>query len=182
MLAGLPTKVTPRAGTAIGDGINEAVAVVVAAAEQSGRGQLTRPGSVLVFSDGAQTAGGTSLRQAAVAALVDYIPVDTVAVGTHKGIVTQPFELNGVQTSTQIPVPVDPAGLRFVSQQTGGTFFQASTVAGSPGSLAKVYANLHSYAASGHRKHALTGLSAGLALLSIVAAIGLSGLWFGRVA
>jgi Ca-activated chloride channel homolog len=182
VLAGLPKKVTPRAGTAIGDGINEAVAVVVAAAEQSGRGQLTRPGSVLVFSDGAQTAGGTSLRQAAVAALVDYIPVDTIAVGTHKGIVTQPFELNGVETSTQIPVPVDPAGLRFVSQQTGGTFFQASTVAGSPGSLAKVYANLHSYAASGQRKHALTDLSAGLALLSIVAAIGLSGLWFGRVA
>ena len=80
---------------------------------------------MLLLSDGGQNAGGTTPEEAAVSALVDYIPVDAVAVGTPKATVTQPVKVGGQLVSNQIPVPVDPTTLEQVSRQTGGTFFKA---------------------------------------------------------
>ncbi len=178
----LPSHVTPLAGTGIGDAISHSIAVIIDAAQQNGRGHLYRPGAVLLLSDGGQTAGGTTPQEAAVSALVDYIPVDTVAFGTSKGVVTQPVKLNDLETSAVFPVPVAPATLATLAQQTGGTFFQGSAVAESPTQLKAVYKNLHSNTASGRRTHALDTAATGVALAFILAGLALSGLWFGRVA
>ena len=182
VLAKLPKTVTPRAATGIGDAISHSVAVIVNAAGLTGRGGLYRPGAILLLSDGGQTAGGTTPQEAAVSALVDYIPVDTVAFGTAKGSVTQPVKLNDLETSAQFPVPVDPVTLRTVSQQTNGTFFEGTDVAQSPDALKVIYKNLHSNTARGHRTHELNGDATAAALVFILAGLALSGLWFGRVA
>jgi Ca-activated chloride channel homolog len=181
-IAKLPKHVTPLAGTGIGDGISHSVAVIIDAAGQNGRGSLVRPGAILVLSDGGQTAGGTTPQEAAVSALVDYIPVDTVVFGTSKGIVTQPVKLNDLETSAVFPVPVSPTTLRSVSQQTGGTFFEGSAVADSPTPLKTVYRNLRTTTARGHRTHELNEAATGVALAFMLGGLALSGLWFGRVA
>jgi Ca-activated chloride channel family protein len=182
VIAKVPKAVTPLAGTGIGDGISHSVAVIIDAAGQNGRGNLVRPGAILVLSDGGQTAGGTTPQEAAVSALVDYIPVDTIAFGTSKGTVTQPVKLNDLETSAVFPVPVQPGTLQSVSQATGGTFFEGEDVAASPSALKVVYRNLHSNTARGHRTHELNEAATAAALAFILAGLALSGLWFGRVA
>jgi Ca-activated chloride channel family protein len=182
VISKLPKHVTPLAGTGIGDGISHSVSVIIDAAGQNGRGNLVRPGAILVLSDGGQTAGGTTPQEAAVSALVDYIPVDTVAFGTSRGTVTQPVKLNDLETSAVYPVPVQPLTLQSVSQQTGGTFFEGDAVAADPTLLKTVYSNLHTTTARGHRTHELNEAATGVALAFILAGLALSGLWFGRVA
>jgi Ca-activated chloride channel family protein len=182
VLTKLPGAVTPLAGTGIGDAISHSIAVIIDAAGLNGRGRIFRPGAVLLLSDGGQTAGGTTPQEAAVSALVDYIPVDTVAFGTPKGTVTQPVKLNDLELSAVFPVPVDPTTLQTLAQQTGGTFFEGSAVAAAPAQMKTVYRNLHSNIASGHRTHALDTPATGVALAFILAGLALSGLWFGRVA
>jgi Ca-activated chloride channel family protein len=182
VLTKLPNAVTPLAATGIGDAVSHSIAVIIDAAGLNGRGRLFRPGAVLVLSDGGQTAGGTTPQEAAVSALVDYIPVDTVAFGTSKGIVTQPVKLNDLETSAVFPVPVQPTTLETLSQQTGGAFFEGVDVAASPGAMKSVYRNLHSNTATGHRTHELDTDATAVALIFILAGLGLSGFWFGRVA
>ena len=182
VISKLPTEVTPLGATAIGDGINYAVATAAAAAGQNNPVGVYRPGSVLVFSDGAQTAAGTTPAEAAVSALIDYVPVDTVAFGTPKGLVTQPATVNGVKTTTEIPVPVEPTNLKLVSKQAHGMFFDGAAVAKSPALLKGVYANLRTYTTPGRSTRDLSAITAGAALVLVLAAMGLSGLWYGRVA
>ncbi len=182
LIAKLPEKVTPLGASAIGDGINYAVAVSAAAAGQNNPVGVYRPGAVLLFSDGAQTAAGTTPAEAAVSALIDYVPVDAVAVGTPKGLVTQPATVNGVKTTNEISVPVQPTTLQLVSQQAHGRFFDAAAVAKSPSLLDGVWTNLRSYSAPVPKTRDLSAIAAGAALALILAGIGLSGLWFGRVA
>jgi len=182
VIAKLPTTVTPLGASAIGDGINYAVAVSASAAGQDNPVGVYRPGAVLLFSDGAQTAAGTTPTEAAVSALVDYVPVDTVAFGTPKGLVTQPATVNGVKTTTEIAVPVQPAALKLVSQQAHGTAFDGAAVAKSPAALDSVWSNLRTYTSPGRKTRDLSAITAGIALGFILAGMGLSGLWYGRVA
>lgn len=182
VIAGIPTSVTPRSGTAIGDGITYAVSVAVAGAGRNEPGSIYRPGAVLLFSDGAQTGAGPTPSEAAVSALVNYVPIDTVAVGTRKAIVTQPITVNGVQTSTQISVPLDSTTLRALATQTGGVFLEQGSLTQSADSLTKVYSGLRSYTTPGERTHQVSAAFAAGALVSILAGIALSGLWFGRIA
>jgi Ca-activated chloride channel homolog len=182
VVAGLPSAITPRAGTAIGDAVSYAAAVIVAATGVTNPGALYRPGAVVLFSDGGQNAGGTTPEQAAVSALVDYIPVDTVAIGTPKGVVTQSVKVQGVPVSTQIPVPVQLSTLRMLSQQTDGSSFRAASVLESPAPMTEVFRNLHSSSSPGHRTADLSAVAAGVGLALMVAGIVLSGLWFWRVA
>jgi hypothetical protein len=182
VISKLPTQVTPLGASAIGDGINYAVATAAAAAGQNNPVGVYRPGSVLVFTDGAQTAAGTTPEEAAVSALIDYVPIDTVVVGTAKGLVTQPATVNGIKTTTEIPVPVQPAILKLVSQQAHGTSFDGAVVAKSPALLKGVYGNLRTYTTPGRHTRDLSAVTAGVALVLILAAMGLSGFWYGRVA
>ena len=183
VIAALPTAVIPRSGTAIGDAIGYAVALIDAAAGQRTAGSLSRPGAVVLFTDGGQNAGGTSLTQAAVSSVVDYVPVDPVAVGGLSGVVTQPLELAGVSgETTQIRVPVQVASLRTLARQTGGTFFEAAQAAHSPESFRSVYASLRFHVTAHSSPDDLSAVSAALALGLIAAGVALSGVWFGRVA
>jgi Ca-activated chloride channel family protein len=181
VLAKLPSSVTPRAGTGIGDAVSHSVSIIVNTARESGPGTF-RPGAVLLLSDGAQTAGGTTPQAAIVSALVDYIPVDTIVIGTPEGIVTQPIKLNDLQISAQIPVPVRPATMRTIAQQTGGTFFDAASLAQSAAPLARVYENLHSHTSQRRKTRELNVAATALALLFIVAGLLFSGLRLGRLA
>jgi hypothetical protein len=68
--------------------------------------------------------------------------------------------------------------LQQVSQQTGGTHFADPSAA----QLSKVYADLGSRIVAGHRRHDLSAATAVIALAFILAGVGLSGIWFGRLA
>jgi Ca-activated chloride channel family protein len=171
-LASLPKAVTPRAGTAIGDAIKEAVAVIVQGVGSSH--QSGRPGAILLLSDGAQTAGGATPEDAALYAHADGIPIDTVPIGTEHGSVT--VRENGVET--QAPVPPDRAVLSRIASQTGGTMITDPSTA----QLKAVYAGLGARSASNHREEELSALTAGIALLLTIAGIVFSGVWFGEVA
>jgi Ca-activated chloride channel family protein len=180
--AALPTRVAPLGGTAIGDGIVRAVATIVRAAGQQERGGLERPGAVILLSDGEQTSGGTKVDEAIVSSLVDAIPVDTIAIGTARGVVTQPVRLPTGRTTTQIRVPVHPATLRRIAAETKGRFFEADRVVRSPDALTDSYASLNRYAPAERTTKDLSRLAAGIALVLMVAGITVSGLRLGRVA
>jgi Ca-activated chloride channel homolog len=137
------------------------------------------PGAVVFFSDGAQTVPGPQPTDAAEHALVAGIPVDTVAVGTPNGIVSQVIALTNGQAAVQkIPVPLDSTALQEVAQTTNGTFLQA----GSTAQLDRVYKNLSTHISRSLREHQLNRVAAGIALLFILAGVTLSGLWFSRLA
>jgi Ca-activated chloride channel homolog len=182
VIASLPTNVTPRAGTAIGDGISYSLGVIAGAAGQRQPGSIADPGAVLVLSDGGQNAGGTTPQQAAVTALVDYVPVDSIAVGTRRGVVTQTLPGGGPKTLTQVSVPVQPSTLRMVSHASGGSFFEADAATRFPAELASVYRNLRPHLTPGRKARDLSALAAGLALVLVLAGVVVSGLWFGRIA
>jgi Ca-activated chloride channel homolog len=180
--AALPTRVKPLGGTAIGDGITRSVAAIVRAAGQPERGGLERPGAVILLSDGEQTSGGTKVDEAIVSALVDGIPVDTVAVGTPRGVVTQPVQLAVGRTTAQIRVPVHPATLRTIASQTKGRFFDADTIEGARAALTDTYAQLNEYAPQKRTTRDLSAVAAAAALALLVAGICVSGLALGRLA
>jgi Ca-activated chloride channel family protein len=176
VIARLPRTITPRAGTAIGDAVSRSVAVIVDAAGGAGSG-LRRPGAILVLSDGRQNAGGTTVANAAVTALVDYIPVDTVAVGTRSGSVTQSIKLNDLVSTVQLQVPVRPATLRAISSQTGGRSFDEQTPASA---LVRPFVGLQQTSARTHRTQELSAAAGGVALVAMLAGFVVSGAWFGR--
>lgn len=180
VISRLPRSPLPRSGTAIGDAVNEAVAL---AAGTSGTqaSSLDRPGAVLLFSDGGQNAGGTNPQEAAISALVDYVPIDTVAVGTGRGTVTQLDRVSGFQTPIVIPVPVDPNTLRTLSEQTDGHFFEAGAVERSPSALRAVYRGLQSYGLSDRNLDDLSAFTAAVGIAFVAAGTAVSGLLYGRI-
>ena len=175
--ARLPKTITPRAGTAIGDAVSRSVAVIVDAAGGAGSGGLRRPGAILVLSDGRQNAGGTTIANAAVTALVDYIPVDTVAIGTRSASVTQSIKLNDLVSTVQLQVPVRPATLRSMSSQTGGRSFDEGTPTST---LVRPFGGLQATSTRAHRKQQLSAAVGGAALVAMLAGFVVSGAWFGR--
>ncbi len=179
VIAGLPTRVTPRGGTALGDAVNESVAEAVEAVGAGRPGGRHPPGAVLLFSDGAQTDPGANPQDGAAHALLVGIPIDTVSVGTSNGIVTQQVQLNGGQTANQqIRVAVDPTTLQTISQVSNGTFFENPSSA----QLTRVYKNLGPHVTRTLGKHELNAALAEVALVLILAGVVLSGIWFSRLA
>ncbi len=176
--AALPAKTLP-VGTEIGEAIKRAVQVAVLAVGSDKPGAPHPPAAVLLFSDGAQTVKGTTPEDAAKFAHKANVPVSTIALGTASGTVKQGQVLTGGLDQTQtIPVPVDSTTLRSIAHATGGRFADGAT----PIALQRVYKDLGSHAAHERKNHEITALVVGLALLLILPAILLSGLWFRRVA
>jgi Ca-activated chloride channel homolog len=180
----LPSTVIPRSGTSLGDAIAQATAVVVQGYGPSTPGQPYHPGAVLLISDGAQTAGGTTPDHAALFARADGIPIDTVAIGTAHGQVVQKLKIGNYTISSRISVPVDYSTLAGVAQTTRGTFYKGTALfdPASVSKLVKVYTSIGSTSVPGHRQHDLTAAAGEVALLFVLAGIVLSGLWFGRIA
>ena len=172
-IAGLPKAVAPRAGTAIGDAIKDAVAVIAQSGAEVGQGR--RPGSILLLTDGTQTAGGATPLDAALYARADGVAIDTVAIGKPGATVT--VKEDGVPT--RMAVPVDHALLEQLSTQTGGTAIADPSASG----LRAVYAGLGAAQSASHRhEQELSGLTAAAALLLTVGGVLLSTRWFGEVA
>jgi Ca-activated chloride channel homolog len=183
-IAQLPSKITPEAGTSLGDALSSAIAVVTATSgkTQPGSGY---PGAILVFSDGAQTAGGTLPDQAANTAFVEHVPIDTVAVGTPGGTVTQPVHVDGFDTSAEFAVPVDAGSLQAIAKATSGTAFALRASSEGPslaGKLKAVTHGLRSPAQPERRSQGLSAFSAAVALALVAGGIAVSTLWFGRAA
>ena len=182
VIAKLPKRVRALAQTAIGDGLTESLTVVLDAVGKSYPTSRHPSGAVLLLSDGGQNAGGTTPAEAANTAYLDGIPIDTIAVGTPTGILTQRVKADGLRFSNQIPVPVDATILRQISHETGGASFDAGTVAPSPAQLEPIFDTLRAHSAFGHRTDQLSAPLAGVALALMLAGIVLSRVWFGGVA
>ena len=177
-VAAVPGKVTPLAGTAIGDALDDAIAATVQTVGKGLPGSRYPPGAIVLFSDGAQTDVGVDPGDAAQQALTDGIPVNAIAFGTPNGYVQQPVKANGHASKQTIAVPVDSYTLNQIAQQTNGTFFAA----GQSPDLSRIYEHLGRHTAHGNDSHDVSRVTAAAALLFILGGIGLSGLWFGRIA
>jgi Ca-activated chloride channel family protein len=184
-LAALPTLITPLSGTRIGDGIDEGVSAVIEAGGKGYPGDPFKPGSVVVLSDGAQTAGGPTPQDAGNTAYLDGVPVDTVAVGTSHGVVQQTQKVDGFPVPEKLGVAVFPASLQAVAQETGGTSLavsspsQESTVANE---LANSFRRPSSSALSARRHDELSAATAAIAAALVALGLLLSTVWFGRLA
>lgn len=184
VLARLPTKVTPRAGTSIGDAISAAVGVVTQDVDRTAP-ESGYPGVMLLLSDGAQSGPGTSPSNATEIAYADRVPVDSVAIGTSKGTVTQPITVDGFKATTTIPVPVASTALTTIAKQSAGISLQASSagqVAALTKPLRKVYEGLGPPVLTVHRTDQLSVPAGAIALVFVLSGIVVSTISFGRLA
>jgi len=139
-------------GTAMGDALISGIGLVrpeaLAAAEGDARppfdgGAINPkpvariPASVLLISDGANTAGQTQPLDAADIASKLQVPIYTVALGTATGQALIPDGSGGSRLQTVAP---DPETLQAVAERTGGQFYDAP----SADQLRKVYDDIGS--------------------------------------
>lgn len=108
--------------TAIGDALSAASNLLVnAAGEDPGaENDDLAPGVIVLLSDGETTVGRLTSDGAADAADAG-IPVYTIAFGTPDGAIVDPA------SGQVVPVPVRPADLQLVADETGGEAFEART-------------------------------------------------------
>lgn len=170
-LAGL----TPEGGTATGSALDAALDAVdptAAGGRPPARGK-GNPAAIVLLSDGKATTGSDPLAVAQRARDLR-IPVYTVALGTPDGVIDLPDPQTG--QPTRLAVPPDPEALREIARTSGGRFFNAPDA----GDLEAVYADLGSRIGSVREKREVTAAFAGGALILVLAAAGLSLVWFGR--
>jgi len=161
---------TPSGGTATGNAIDTAVGVLNRAPKLNGK---RPPAALVLLSDGASTRGRDPVA-AAQAARKLHIPVYTVALGTSNGTITVPRRGGGTVTQR---VPPDPASLAQIARASGGATFTAQTTAG----LKQVYEKLGSQLSHRKEKHQITTAFAGGAAVLLLAGLGMSLGWFGRL-
>jgi Ca-activated chloride channel family protein len=154
----------PEAGTALGDGLAAAVAMVkqsLAAGDSVRKPGQFVPGAIVLLSDGAQNRGNLQPSQAALEAKKAGIRVYAIAFGTPNGTVT----FGGVYTNP-IPVPPDPAAMQMIAQTTGGRAYTAQTAS----SAAAIYRTLGSSIGRTTKKEQITSWFAAAAALCLLAA------------
>ena len=132
-------RLSPEAGTDLGDGLAMAVKLAVGSLGRDGVQRAPGhflPAAIVLASDGAQNRGALSPRQAADLAKAAGVRVDGVALGTPQGKV---FYSGGVFKES-IPVPPDPKTVQLIASVTGGESFVATNT----GRLDGVYRTLGS--------------------------------------
>ncbi|HEY8167914.1 MAG TPA: VWA domain-containing protein [Candidatus Limnocylindrales bacterium] len=132
------------------------------------------PVAAILLSDGANSTGEADPLAAAERAAALGVPIHTIALGTAAGRVTVTDE-NGQPVTLE--VPPDTETLQRIADTTGGTAFDAPTA----DELAVVYEDLESRLGWTTEEQEATWLFAAGALILVVAAAGLSALWFGRL-
>jgi Ca-activated chloride channel homolog len=159
-------------GTALAEAISRAVDV--ANSVHSSTPGRRVPARIVLFSDGGQTAGRTTVQQAGAKAAKAHVPVTAIAVGTPDGVVEQP--LKGGFTE-RFQVPVEPLSLQMLARASSGQFISGPQNV----DIKSTYAGLA--ARSGHRRKAVevTSAAAGGGLAFMLAGALLSGLWFRRL-
>lgn len=152
--------------TAVGDALVTAVSAVQMAPK--GDDGSPAPGSIVLLSDGTNTAGRSPL-QGADEARKAKVPVYTIAYGTENGSV----DLDGKRER----VPPDRELLAAIARDTGGT---AST-AENAGDLSRVYSAIRSEVGYDEVKKETTALWAGyglaFAVVAALAAVSLGARW-----
>jgi Ca-activated chloride channel family protein len=163
----------PGGGTAIGDAV--AVATQVRPERLASDATGSKPGLVvLLLSDGKPSPDTLDPATAAQRAREAGVPVYTVALGTDSGTVQVPDQAGGTQT---VPVPPDRATLRQIAETTGGRFYDAP----SESALTSVYERLGSSIGYTTEKRDVSFAFAAAGLVLVLAAGGLSALWFNRI-
>ena len=127
----------------------------------------------MLLSDGGQTAGRYSPKQAAAWAKQSAIPVSSVALGTPDGVVVQPLK-GGF--NERIQVPVQPAVLQQIAQASGGRFTQGAANV----NVKATYAELGSRVGKKNKKVEVTAAAAAGGIVFMLAGALLSGAWFRR--
>lgn len=176
----------PVGGTALGDGILEGIAASrmappnpeetnAAPSRSSAEGddEGDPPVIMVLLSDGANTLGQADPLDAAQEAAALGIPIFAVALGTQDGVATI-TDNQGRQR--QLRVPPDEETLQAIAEMTDGRFFSAPTA----DDLKSVYEDLGSRIGYDTETTEVTVGFAGLAALMVMAAGGLSLLWFNR--
>jgi Ca-activated chloride channel homolog len=167
-------QITLGSGTALGDAIDRSVA---AARPGLTADQPTPkdapPATVVLLSDGEQTAGGKQPLVAAEDARKLGIPVNTVALGTSDAVVEVPLP-GGLKE--QVTVTPDAKTLAEVAKITGGRFAAAPTAE----KLKSVYSDLGSRIGSRREKREVTAAFAGVGAILLLVASGLSLAWTRR--
>ena len=163
---------SPEAGTALGDGLMVGSRLIVSSLNAVGvRHEAGKflPAAIVLESDGAQNRGTATPQQAASYAKKHGIRIYGVALGTPNGKVVFGFGLY----QNSIPVPPDPATVRYVSRATGGQSFDARNAK----NLISIYKTLGS---SIGRKTELREISSWFAIAAavcLIAAVGASRVW-----
>jgi Ca-activated chloride channel homolog len=155
-------------GTAIGEAIFASLdALELARVAENGEDV---PGHIVVMSDGATTVGRPNAAGAAAASEAG-IPVSTISFGTPFGEILHPDE------PVMVPVPVEPGPLRSIASDTGGSFFEAETLAG----LTAVYEDIGSSIGFTTEEQEVTHRAVWAALGLLLAASVMSLVWFSRL-
>jgi len=166
----LTTKTGPQ-GTALADAVTRAVDVGLSV---HGQAANRRPPAVVVlFSDGGQTAGRVTPKQAAAKAKKAKIPVYTLAVGTRDGIVQQPLRGGFFE---RFQVPVQPSVLQTIAQGSGGRYSRLANA-----DVKATYRALGSRLGKRDKTVEVTAAAAGGGIALMIAGGLLSGLWFRRI-
>jgi len=131
------------------------------------------PAVIVLLSDGAQTVGQADPIEAAEVAKAAGIPVFTIALGTEDGVATVTDDRGRSRT---IPVPPDEETLQEIADVTGARFFSAP----SAGELETIYEQLGSQIGYDKESTEVTVWFAAAAAALVLAAGGLSLLWFNR--
>ena len=126
--------------------------------------------AILLLSDGRRTTGVDTLEAAKMAADRG-VRIHVVGLGTVDGPV-------GGGEGLAIYMQLDEPTLREVARMTGGEYHHAGTAE----ELRSVYQDLGSRLQVQTRETEITALLAGAAAVLVLAAAGLSALWFGRLA
>lgn len=158
-------------GTALADAVTRAVDVGLSVKGQSSNRRP--PAIVVLFSDGGQTAGRVTPKQAAAKAKKSNIPVSAVAVGTADGIVQQPLRGGFFE---RFQVPVQPAVLQAIARGSGGRFWRLSTI-----DTKATYHALGSRVGRRDKTVEVTAAAAGGGMALMLVGALLSGLWFRRL-
>lgn len=175
-------RLQPIGGTAMGDGILEGIAASQMDANvpeaqvtpsTSGAKPKNPPVIMVLLSDGANTLGRTDPIDAAQQAEDQGIPIFAVALGTQDGVATV-IDDQGRQRT--LHVPPDEETLKQIADMTGGAFFSAP----SSDDLHSIYEDLGSKIGFDVETTEITSGFAAAAALLLIAAGGLSLLWFNR--
>ncbi len=166
LLAGL----RPRGGTATGEGLAAAVALLNREAERGGK---RPPAAVILLSDGASTHGRDPIEVAREAAKAR-IPVYTVALGTDSGTIEVERPDGTMATRS---VPPDREAMRRIATISGARSFSAD--AGDQ--LSAVYERLGSQVATRDERREVTAAFAAGAGLLLLTGGAMSLRWFGRL-
>lgn len=161
-------------GTAIGAAILRSLSVVRPKAQPGIAPRPTDgpPASILLLSDGAQTAGPAT-GGAATAAANAGVSVSTVTLGTETATVDVPVPGGNVE---RVQVTPDPGTLRSIAAATKGTFQSAPDAA----TLTQVYKKLGSQLAHHSEPREITAILAGAGAIGVLIAMALSLRWFRR--